>query len=128
VTKPAAIHTCVLADDDANVRRFITRVLSAVKFRVSAAQDGDEAIALLTAQPCDVLVTDLAMPGGEGLDTIMKVRKQFPSVKILAISGVFDDEMLVTAQHLGASASLAKPFTKEALVAAVLALVDPTKP
>jgi CheY-like chemotaxis protein len=119
-----AAHTCVVADDESGVRELITRVLSRERFTVWAASDGREAIALIAEHGCDVFVTDLAMPGGEGIETIRTVRQQHPKLKILAISGAFDDDLLQDAEALGADASLAKPFTAQKLVAAVRALID----
>ena len=85
-TRPS--RTCVVADDHPAILTLITRVLSKEQFRVFSATDGRKALELLAAQPvCDLLVTDLAMPDGEGIETIRIVRKQFPTVKILAISG-----------------------------------------
>jgi two-component system, cell cycle sensor histidine kinase and response regulator CckA len=118
-------YACVVAEDDPAARDFIARVLSGAQFHVLVAGDGREAAALIAAQPCDLLVTDLAMPGGEGIETIRAVRKQYPAVKILAISGAFGEKMLRTAELLGADASLAKPFTAAMLVAAVRALLEP---
>jgi DNA-binding NarL/FixJ family response regulator len=122
----AALRTCVVADDHPSVLALITRVLSKAQFRVFAATDGRKALALIAEHPsCELLVTDLAMPDGEGIETIRLVRKQYPAVKILAISGAFGEDMLRTAQFLGADASLGKPFTADALIATVHALFDP---
>jgi DNA-binding response OmpR family regulator len=118
-----ALRTCVVADDHPAIVALVTRVLSKEHFRVLAAPDGLKALALIAAHPsCDLLVTDLAMPEGEGIETIRHVRKQYPTVKILAISGAFGGNMLQAAQRLGADATLGKPFTAGALVAAVHAL------
>jgi DNA-binding NarL/FixJ family response regulator len=121
-----AVRTCVVADDHPSVLALITRVLSRAHFEVFAATDGRKALALIAAHPsCDLLVTDLAMRDGEGIETIRFVRKQYPAVKILVISGAFGQNMLRTATFLGADASLGKPFTPDALVAAVHKLLDP---
>jgi len=123
-TTPAS-RTCVVADDHPAILALITRVLSKEQFRVLSANDGRKALELVAAQPvCDLLVTDLAMPEGEGIETIRAVRKRFPMVKILAISGAFGENMLRTAQLLGADATLGKPFTAAALVATVHALFE----
>jgi CheY-like chemotaxis protein len=117
-------RTCIVADDEIAVRQFVARVLSTVQWDVVAASGGREATALLASRTCDLLVTDLAMPGGEGIETIRGARRQYPQLKILAISGAFGKEMLRTAEILGASASLSKPFTAEQLIAVVHALLD----
>lgn len=119
-------RTCVVADDHPATLALITRMLSKEQFRVFEATDGHKALALLAEQPeCDLLVTDLAMPEGEGIETIRTVRKRYPKVKILAISGAFGENMLRAAHSLGADATLGKPFTADTLVAAVHALFDP---
>ena len=91
----APLRTCVVADDNAGMREFISRVLSRENFHVVAASNGREAAALIGARPCDLLVTDLAMSEGEGLETILAVRRRFPALKILAISGAFGSDSLL---------------------------------
>jgi CheY-like chemotaxis protein len=116
--------TCIVADDEPGIRQFVARVLATAQWEVVPARDGREATALLASRACDLLVTDLAMPGGEGIETIRGARRQYPTLKILAISGAFGKEMLRTAEILGASASLSKPFTADQLMAAVQSLLD----
>jgi DNA-binding response OmpR family regulator len=123
-----ATHTCIVADDEPGVRQFVTTILSRAHFAVVGARNGREATAYLATHPCDLLVTDLAMPGGEGIETIRAARRQHPALKIIAISGAFGKEMLRTAEILGADASLRKPFTAEELIAAVNSLLDRPHP
>jgi DNA-binding response OmpR family regulator len=123
MNQPPAVRTCVVAEDDPGVREFITRVLSREHFTVFSAGNGREAADFIAAHRCDLLVTDLAMPERDGIETIAAVRRQYPHLKILAISGAFDANMLRVAKTLGADASLAKPFSSDELVAAVRALV-----
>jgi len=117
------VRTCVVADDDPVIVEYISRVLSRNGFTVLRASSGVEALRLLASGPCDLLITDLSMPDGEGIETIRLVRMRDPTVKILAISGAFGDNMLRTAERLGADASLAKPFTPDDLIASVRALL-----
>jgi DNA-binding response OmpR family regulator len=125
MTTTTPSRTCVVADDHPAILTLITRVLSKEQFRVFGATDGRKALELVAAQPvCDLLVTDLAMPDGEGIETIRTVRQRFPTVKILAISGAFGENMLRTAKLLGADATLGKPFTSATLVATVHALFE----
>jgi DNA-binding response OmpR family regulator len=126
VNHGSTLRTCVVADDHPAILALVTRVLSQQQFRVFTAPDGRKALELLAAQPsCDLLVTDLAMPDGEGIETIRTVRQRYPTVKILAISGAFGGHMLRAAQMLGADATLGKPFTPDTLVATVRALLEP---
>jgi two-component system cell cycle sensor histidine kinase/response regulator CckA len=119
-----ATRTCIVADDEPGVRQFVTTVLSRAHFTVAGARNGREVTEYLATHACDLLVTDLAMPGGEGIETIRSARRLYPALKILAISGAFGKEMLRTAEILGADASLSKPFTAETLIAAVNSLLD----
>ena len=126
VNHGSTLRTCVVADDHPAILALVTRVLSKQQFRVFTAPDGRKALEILAAQPsCDLLVTDLAMPDGEGIETIRTVRQRYPTVKILAISGAFGENMLRAAQLLGADATLGKPFTPDTLVATVRALLEP---
>jgi DNA-binding NarL/FixJ family response regulator len=71
--------------------------------------------------PYDVIVTDLIMPNGEGIETIMALRKECSSVGVVAMSGgsMHSPVYLRMATQLGAHCALEKPFTVEQLVEAV---------
>lgn len=119
----------LVVDDEKSVRDFIKNCLARHGFDVTAAESGDEAERTFRTQPFDLLITDLYMPGKEGIETITSIRRDDPDVKIIAISGggrggSFD--MLQIAQRLGASICLAKPMTHEELVETVVSLIgDP---
>src|SRR5205807_7303003 len=84
--------------------------------------DGGEAIRAFRQHPSDLLLCDLFMPGKEGLETIRELRREFPDVKIVAMSGGALNgtmDFLPVAARLGALAVLSKPFTPEALLAVV---------
>jgi CheY-like chemotaxis protein len=78
--------------------------------------------------PFDVVVTDLLMPGKEGLEFIMELRRDVPHLAIIAISGGARKgylNLLEMARALGASRTLQKPFRPQALVAALEAVLAP---
>jgi len=83
------------------------------------AKDGREALERLREERFDVLVTDLVMPEGEGIETIRMVRKEQPDLKIVAVSGVFGGRFLRVAHALGAHATLAKPVSLDALLGTI---------
>jgi two-component system chemotaxis response regulator CheY len=116
---------CVI-DDDGGIRRIIARVLEAGGFAVSEASDGHAGIRSVAATHAHVAVVDLFMPGLDGLETIPALKLQFPSLRILAISGVgaFDSTpFLNSAALLGADDCLEKPFRMSVLVGKVIALM-----
>jgi CheY-like chemotaxis protein len=92
------LPTVLIVDDEALVRYTLEAALRPSGYRVSQAGDGGEALDVLTSDPVDLVVTDLAMPRREGLETIVEIRRRFPQVKVIALSGVFGDLYLEMAR------------------------------
>lgn len=109
------VPTVLLVDDEALVRHSLDAGLRLSGYQVLHAGDGDEALDVLSAAPVDVVVTDLAMPQREGIETIIEIRRRFPHVKVIALSGVFGGFYLGMARQLGAVAALSKPVRTELL-------------
>ncbi len=89
---------------------------------VISASDGEEGMHLFAEQPCDVVITDILMPNKEGLETILELAQQSPTVKIIAISGggsSLGDDLLDMAKDFGAQRALRKPIQMKQLVALV---------
>jgi DNA-binding NarL/FixJ family response regulator len=107
--------TILLVDDEALVRHTLEASLRLNGYVVLHAGDGDEALDVLAAASVDLVVTDLAMPGREGIETIIEIRRRFPHVKVIALSGVFGGFYLGMARQLGADAALSKPVRTELL-------------
>jgi DNA-binding NtrC family response regulator len=110
----------LVIDDDPDMRALLEQMLKADRHEVVLAADGSEGVQQYCAQPADLVITDLYMPGQEGLETITELRRIFPAVRIIAMSGrAAAETMLSIAQKLGAVEMLQKPFTAEELLAAV---------
>ncbi|OHC83901.1 MAG: hypothetical protein A3G73_06800, partial [Rhodospirillales bacterium RIFCSPLOWO2_12_FULL_67_15] len=98
---------------------------------VAEAEDGDAALAAFRASPPALVITDIIMPGKEGIEVIATMKRERPEVKVLAISGggrthVMD--FLAIARKAGADAALEKPFRKSDLLARVVELLGPQAP
>jgi CheY-like chemotaxis protein len=118
--RPARTSAAILVvDDDAAVRSLFHKILSAEGHRVTEAPDGDKALDAFRTGEFDLVITDLVMPGKEGIETIRAIRKLHPNVKIVAMSGAFGGEYLKIATLLGAQSVLPKPISKEALLETV---------
>ncbi len=109
----------LVIDVDESIRRMLCEVLRRAGYAAVAAADGREGMARFREKPADLVITDILMPEQEGLETISALRRDFPEVKIIAISGggtrsSFD--YLRFAQKLGAARTLAKPFTPSELL------------
>jgi len=82
-------------------------------FDVATAPDGARALALLGRQRADLIITDLFMPDKDGIETIIELKKLYPNVKIVAMSGwtsTQGSDYLQVAREIGASVTLQKPF------------------
>jgi len=107
--------TILVVDDEALVRHTLEAGLRGNGYCVLQAGDGDEALGVLASVPIDLVLTDLAMPRREGLETILEIRRRFPQVKVIALSGVFGGLYLEMARQFGAAAALAKPVRTDVL-------------
>jgi two-component system, chemotaxis family, chemotaxis protein CheY len=104
----------LVIDDDARVRRTMVRVLTGAGHSVIEAEEGQKGIVLLCEEKPDLVITDLVMPGKDGIETIREIREISPEMKIVAISGTHAGAdgglYLRAAEKLGADAILPKPF------------------
>ena len=86
------------------------------------AEDGVQAPKVMAAQPIDVVITDLLMPERDGLEFIAEIRKLYPKVKIIAMSGgghIARDSYLRIAKNFGAHFLLEKPFSQAGVLGAI---------
>jgi len=109
----------LVIDDDVSVRSMLKRILEHDGHQVSEADDGDVGIKRYRDNPTDLVITDIIMPNKEGIETILELRRDFPDIKIIAISGggrVGPNDYLNAARLLGAKGTFTKPFdTREVL-------------
>jgi CheY-like chemotaxis protein len=110
----------LVIDDDAEVRSLYKRILEQAGYEIIEASDGNMGIALYKANRPELIITDIIMPEKEGIETIMELRRDYPDVKIIAISGggqaTAGSMCLTLAGQLGADRTLAKPFSKQELL------------
>ena len=117
----------LIIDDDASVRAVIKGALSDAGYEVLEAADGKEGLKSYQNSPTDLVITDLIMPGKEGIETLIELRREFPTVKVIAISGgnrYGTDSNLSMAGRLGARRTLTKPFKIPELLEAVRGVLE----
>jgi CheY-like chemotaxis protein len=117
----------LVIDDDDNVRLSVKLALEDAEHEVDEAADGAVGMNRLRSRPADLVITDIFMPEKEGLETIDELKRDFPQIKIIAISGggsMDPQEYLQIAQKLGADRSLLKPFDIDLLVKTVDELLE----
>lgn len=116
----------LLVDDEPLLRETLRTALQAVGFTVVVAPNGDVALKAIASEPFDVIVTDVLMPETDGLEMIMRIRKQSNNVRIIAMSGggrMRNMDMLEFAKSFGADSVIAKPFLPKQLVALIKSLL-----
>ncbi|MCE5310343.1 MAG: response regulator [Acidobacteriales bacterium] len=109
----------LVVDDDDGVRQVLRLMLESGGYRVLEAADGRKALEQVRSENIDVVMTDLVMPEQEGFETIQAIRRERPSLKVIAMSGAFGGEFLHIAKLLGALSTLQKPLKVEQVLAAV---------
>ena len=118
----------MVIDDVGGIRYLLRDCLTVAGYGVHLAANGQQGLALFQTQPADLVITDIYMPEGDGLEVIRALRKTHPKLPIIAISGdgrLPNQMMLPVAKALGANLVLAKPFRMRDLVASVKQLLPP---
>lgn len=117
----------LLVDDNTDLLEVQAAFLTAHDQDVLTATNGREALRILTESPVDVMITDIIMPDMEGFETMMEVRKKFPNMPIIVVSGggrVGATDYLSMAKSMGADATLSKPVPPSALLAEAQYLIE----
>jgi len=112
----------LVIDDEELVRFTVRKALESEGHEVTEAENGEEGLTSQTATPFDLVISDLIMPVKEGVETIIQLRRDFPVLPIIAMSGggrTKEGDLLRAAQSLGASNTLPKPFTNTDLLLCV---------
>jgi two-component system, NtrC family, nitrogen regulation response regulator NtrX len=109
----------LVVDDEGNIRRMLARLLESEGYSVREAGDGEAAIAAVDALEPDVLLLDLAMPGGGGMTALRVLRERWAALPVVMMSGRASLADAVEATKLGAFHFLEKPLTPEAVLLTV---------
>jgi len=120
------VQRILLIDDDATIRAAARRILERAGYEVLEAGEGEAGLQLMSAAPIDLVLTDIYMPGQDGLATIRRLRREWPGVKIITMSGgvrAGPGDLNEAAAAMGATRTLSKPFDKDQLLEAVRAVL-----
>jgi len=119
----------LIIDDEPQIRSMLKLMLERDGYEVVEAPDGVEGISVYRQNPADLIITDLIMPNKDGIGMIIDLKKEFPEVKIIAMSGGGlnkPDGYLKGAKKLGASYTLTKPIDREEILRVVAAILKNT--
>lgn len=101
----------LIVDDDNSMRSILQEALAGKAYDVKTARDGESAIKFIESTPMDLVITDLMMPGINGLELMIKVRKNHPELGFIFITAYGTVETAVKAMHEGAFDFITKPFS-----------------
>ena len=105
--------TVLVIDDDEAVRASLEMLLEAYGYEVVLARDGRQGLAAFRANSPDVVLVDLMMPVMDGMETIERIRREWPDAYVIAMSGgagIGNWDGLAAARELGADHAIEKPF------------------
>lgn len=105
----------LVVDDEVNVCRSVSKILSRRGYAVSDATSVEDAVNRLSEQNFDLVITDLMMPKADGMELLQIVRDHYPELDVVVITGYASIDSAVRAVKLGAAGYLPKPFTPEEL-------------
>jgi len=122
----------LVIDDEKDVLIVLREILTRAGFDVRIAESGLEGLEKLRHEPADLVLTDIIMPGMDGVATVRAIRNEFPETRVLVISGggniapmeyepsaIKTSAYLASAAKAGADLTLTKPFDRDELIEAV---------
>jgi DNA-binding NtrC family response regulator len=116
----------LIVDDEPTLTFLLTENLADLgpDYEVEACNSGAEALALTCTQPFDLVITDLRMPGLNGMQLIRRLTGLWPRLKFILMTAYSDDLIAQKPVDLCVSKFIAKPFTTEQMLAAVRATLE----
>jgi len=125
---PQAIPTgggrmILVVDDDSRIRNGVVRILERAGYRTCEAASGRAALARLDTGPVDLVLTDLMMPDGDGIELMNEARVRWPGLPLLAVTGSGESDLKARAEQAGAWSFLSKPVSAEILLKTIAASI-----
>ncbi len=106
----------LVVDDEDDFRETIVKRLQKRKMKAWGAESGEKALELIEAQPFDVVVLDVKMPGLDGIDTLREIKKRKPLIEVILLTGHASMESGIEGMKLGAYDYVMKPANLEELM------------
>ena len=127
----------LIVDDEEQVRTALKQVLERAGYEVAVAATGNEGLELMQQEGADLVITDVIMPGIDGITTARKIREKFRDTRIIVMSGggkaapdpyepdaISTRSYLASANTAGADRTLTKPFDRQDILRAVKNLLE----
>ena len=109
----------LIVDDDPSMHELVNALLARTEWRTASASNGEEALKLLETQACDLVLTDILMPGMDGLTLLTKLRALHPHTRVVAMTIKNTPDHVMGSLRHEAAGYVTKPFTRDALLLAL---------
>ncbi len=106
----------MIVDDEQDFLETIIKRLKARKIEVTGAESGPKALELVGAQPFDVIILDVKMPGMDGIETLKEIKKRKPLTEVIMLTGHASVESGIQGMQLGAFDYVMKPVALDELL------------
>jgi len=107
----------LVVDDNRDLARGVALVLAELSPRIAVAHSAADALALLATNPFDLVISDIRMPGGDGMSLMHHIREGWPETRVILLTGFGTIPMAIDAIKAGAFHYLTKPFDNDELLA-----------
>jgi len=114
----------LIVDDEESIRNSLSGVLMDEGFSILKAEDGLKALQILKQEVPEVVLLDIWMPGIDGIETLTRIRKRYPEVQVIMISGHGNIETAVRATKLGAFDFIEKPLSLDKVILTISHALD----
>ena len=114
----------LIVDDEKNIVSSLQEILNDEGYDIVTAEDGLDALEMVQAEPPDLVLLDIWIPGMDGIEVLQAIKTYHPEIEVLVMSGHGTIDTAVKATKLGAYDFIEKPFSVDALletIASVLA-------
>ena len=112
-------HRLLLIDDEPGIRRMMWLDLTADGYQVNCAEDGASGLESFAREKPDIVLTDLKMPGMDGIEVLRRIKEMSPTTEVIVITGHGDLDLAIQALQLDASDFITKPVNEKALTVAL---------
>ena len=117
--EPPARVRCLVVDDESRLRQALVRLMQGAGFDCFETGSAQDALALLDREPVDLVLSDMRMPGMDGVTLLRKIRERHPDVAVVMVTAVAEVEVAVACLASGAMDYITKPFVFEEVRARV---------
>ncbi|MDM8539039.1 response regulator, partial [Desulfobacterales bacterium HSG17] len=113
------IRKVLVVDDEEGVRMLIIKILERAGFSCGDAENGENALALLDIEDFDLVISDIDMPGMDGIELLKKIKAGYPEIDVIIMTGYSANYSYVEIMDAGASDYMSKPFNIDATLARI---------